>query len=282
MRRIYALILGALLVLPFLFVYCAPPQVIISDFSVTPSPVIQGDNATLRWVVSGATTVTIDPDVGKVPASGSMPVHPALTTTYSLTAVNNGSSATRTAIVTVNPRAPAPPPPAPIPTISARDTQALIDHIGQTVKVEGDLTYISSWVPTRYRGLGSGLPWTFMFFMADPWEGGADNSGVGEFCPECWRDYTSYFRAIITPDILPAFLPYLNDNFGGAFTLRYPWLIIGATVDGRLIYVPNPYWSYGFTALQPVHVTLQGVVQGYLSAPVMYLTNTSQLIVPPR
>jgi hypothetical protein len=279
MRRIYAGIVALIIALPLFLVFCAPAPVYVTDFQATPTPVVQGDNVTLRWTVTGATSVTINPDIGGVPLSGSSQVSPGQTTTYSLKALNNAGSATKTVTVVVNPRPPAPPPPAPVPTIQTRDTQALVDHIGQVVKVEGDVTYISSWLPTRFRGQSYNLPWTFMFFMADPWEGAAENSGAGEFCPECWRDYTSYFRAIITPDMLAQFLPYLNANFGGSFTLRYPWLIVGATPGGRPIYIPNPYWSYGFSALQPVHVTVQGVLQAYLSAPVIYLTDASQITV---
>ena len=282
MGRIYLLIAAFLVTLPGFFIYCAPPPIDISDFQASPSPISHGDNTTLHWAVTGAAVVTIDPGVGKVPLSGSVSLRPVQTTTYSLSAVNGGNTAAKTVTVTVSPRPPAPVAPVQLLTVQARDTQELIKHIGETVKVEGDVTYISSWLPTRFRGQSYNLPWTFMFFMADPWEGAAENSGAGEFCPECWRDYTSYFRAIIEPGNLSSFLPYLNSNFGGAFTLQYPWLIIGATPEGRLIYSPNPYWSYGFTALQPVHVTVQGVLQGYLSAPVIYLTSTDQVTVIKR
>lgn len=283
MGRIYVLILVIGLTLPFLSVYCAPPPIVdITDFQAGPPSVNQGDNTTLRWAVSGATSVTIAPGIGKVDSSGSLSIRPTQTTMYTLSAANNGNSTARTASVTVNPRPPAPAAPVQLLALQARDTQALISHIGEAVNVEGELTYISSWMPTRFRGLESNLPWTFMFFMADPWDGSADNSGAGEFCPECWRDYTSYFRAIILPGYLPQLLPYLNSNFGGSFTLRYPWLIVGAAPGGRVVYVPNPYWSYGFTALQPVHVTIRGILQGYLSAPVIYLTSADQVTVISR
>ena len=38
--------------------------------------------------------------------------------------------------------------------------------------------------------------------------------------PDCWRDYTSQFRVIITPENLPSVLPALNNYYGGGFSLQ--------------------------------------------------------------
>jgi hypothetical protein len=61
---------------------------VVNYFTVNP-PIISGGGSTvLSWDVSYATTVTIDNGVGAVASSGSMPVAPAGTTDYTLTATN--------------------------------------------------------------------------------------------------------------------------------------------------------------------------------------------------
>ena len=53
--------------------------------------------------MQGATSVSIDNGVGNVAATGSTTVTPAITTTYTLTAVAPAGNITATATVTVNP-----------------------------------------------------------------------------------------------------------------------------------------------------------------------------------
>ncbi|MFC2008702.1 PKD domain-containing protein [Chloroflexota bacterium] len=71
-------------------------------FDASPSTIDAGATATLTWNVSGATSVTISPDVGTVPASGFAEVTPEATTTYTLTATSGGSTATATTTVTLH------------------------------------------------------------------------------------------------------------------------------------------------------------------------------------
>jgi peptidoglycan-associated lipoprotein len=68
----------------------------------------------LRWSVSNATDISIDPGIGTVQANGSRTVFPSNSTTYTLTAKGEGGSKTATATVSVS--APPPPPPAAPPT----------------------------------------------------------------------------------------------------------------------------------------------------------------------
>src|SRR5205085_7447286 len=75
-------------------------------FEAIPPNVTPGQTAQLTWTVEGATSVTIDPVIGTVPASGSAPVSPAETTTYKLTAVMPSGNITATATITVGPAAP--------------------------------------------------------------------------------------------------------------------------------------------------------------------------------
>lgn len=76
-----------------------PPA--ITRFTVTPNSIAAGDTATLQWDVSGATSVSINQDIGTVPSSGTRDVSPAATTTYTLTARNNVDSVTRSITVTM-------------------------------------------------------------------------------------------------------------------------------------------------------------------------------------
>ena len=76
-----------------------PPQFIA--FSATPSTISAGDQATLRWDISSATSVSISPDVGAVSGS-SATVKPTKTTEYTLTAVNEAGATQARTTVTVN------------------------------------------------------------------------------------------------------------------------------------------------------------------------------------
>lgn len=61
---------------------------IINYFTASPPIIPSGSSATLSWDVSYATSVTIDNGIGTVASSGSMPVSPVSTITYTLTATN--------------------------------------------------------------------------------------------------------------------------------------------------------------------------------------------------
>src|ERR1041385_3129560 len=64
-----------------------PPSsaIVINQFTAEPSSIERGQSATLRWSVSGASDISIDPAVGVVQATGSSTVLPSNSTTYSLT-----------------------------------------------------------------------------------------------------------------------------------------------------------------------------------------------------
>jgi len=85
----------------------------INTFTATPSIVSLGQSATLSWNVSGATTISLDNGVGNVSSAGSRIVAPGQTTTFTLTASNNGGTATAQVVVTVNAPPGTPPPGAP-------------------------------------------------------------------------------------------------------------------------------------------------------------------------
>ncbi|MFT6861986.1 MAG: hypothetical protein ACJAVK_000540, partial [Akkermansiaceae bacterium] len=85
-----------------------PPAV--TSFLASPPFIDSGQSVTLSWETINATTVSISPGIGNVPAaSGTVLVSPAATTTYILTATGDSSPATTSQItvgVDVEPFAP--------------------------------------------------------------------------------------------------------------------------------------------------------------------------------
>jgi hypothetical protein len=72
----------------------------ISLFEATPSVIDQGEVSYLRWSVSDAQSIIIDNGIGDVSSTGTIPVTPASTTFYTLTARNAmGETSARTQIV---------------------------------------------------------------------------------------------------------------------------------------------------------------------------------------
>lgn len=94
-----------------------PTRPSILAFSVEPTTIEPGQSATLRWNVSGATSISIDQGIGHVSPTDTHTVTPRESTTYTLTAVGpSGGQSTATATVTVT--SAAPPPPSTTPTLS--------------------------------------------------------------------------------------------------------------------------------------------------------------------
>jgi hypothetical protein len=91
----------------------AVPRII--RFVANPIEVTQGGTSNLQWAVENAETVTIS-TLGTVDQTGTRPVTPQQTTTYTLTARNRFGEVSATAQVTVTP--PVVPPDNP-PTVTA-------------------------------------------------------------------------------------------------------------------------------------------------------------------
>ncbi len=98
-----ALIAIALLVWKFIPPLVNPPPPVINSFSAEPESITAGDSSILSWNVSGATTVTIDQDIGTVNSTGTCTVSPTITTTYTLEASNRAGIVTATVQVTAPP-----------------------------------------------------------------------------------------------------------------------------------------------------------------------------------
>lgn len=106
----------------------------VVDEFFAPSQIGRGDQAILRWSVTGAYEVSIDAGIGAVPPSGDRRVQPSDTTTYVLTAKGLGGSVTASRTVTVTravevaaaaPLLTSPPP--FIPTVAAEKERQRAD-----------------------------------------------------------------------------------------------------------------------------------------------------------
>ena len=103
------------------------PTVVIHELSAVPAMIEAAPDqySLLRWEVSNAYSLSIEPGIGVVPTRGTRRVTPGATTTYTLTAIGPGSPVTRTVTVTVTgttagsaaPQAAAPPP-TPVPRLA--------------------------------------------------------------------------------------------------------------------------------------------------------------------
>jgi peptidoglycan-associated lipoprotein len=95
----------------------APPAAsapAVAQFSVEPTTIERGQSATLRWEVSGeVSNVSINQGIGSVRSTGSQPVTPTNSTTYTLTATGPGGTVTASATLTVASAVPPAPPAAP-------------------------------------------------------------------------------------------------------------------------------------------------------------------------
>jgi len=95
--------------------------------SADPSTITAGQSATLQWSSTNATSVSIEPGIGNVEASGKKEVSPGSSATYTATATVPGGRVSASARITVTEPPPTPPPK---PTIS--DAEFWDSHIKDT------------------------------------------------------------------------------------------------------------------------------------------------------
>ena len=74
---------------------------VINSFTASPASIGSGQSSTLAWDVAGATSLSIDQNIGTVTGSSTV-VNPTATTTFTLTASNVKGSAQRSTTLTVN------------------------------------------------------------------------------------------------------------------------------------------------------------------------------------
>jgi len=106
----------------------APPKRPTVQFTAEPGSVSRGEAATLRWSVTDADSIRIEPGVGVVQASGSRQVFPTTSTTYKLTATGPGGTTEANAYVNV--AAPVSTPPAQTPAPSVTFSERLEREVG--------------------------------------------------------------------------------------------------------------------------------------------------------
>jgi hypothetical protein len=88
------------------------PPAIIRALAAEPSAIEAGESTTLRWEALNAYSLALEPGVGAVATRGAERVSPAVTTTYTLTAVGSGGPTMRAVTVTVAGTIAAEPAPA--------------------------------------------------------------------------------------------------------------------------------------------------------------------------
>src|SRR5437016_154086 len=88
--------------------------------SASPASAQAGQQVTLTWSSTNATSITLEPSVGSVAAQGSTTVRPSQSTTYTVTAKGPGGSAHASAQVTIT----SAPPQAAVQKPSQEDTSS--------------------------------------------------------------------------------------------------------------------------------------------------------------
>jgi len=84
----------------------APPASPSVALNASPVSAQAGQQVTLTWSSTNATSITLEPSVGPVVAQGSTTVRPSQSTTYSVTATGPGGSAHASAQVIITPAPP--------------------------------------------------------------------------------------------------------------------------------------------------------------------------------
>src|SRR5713101_7785907 len=84
----------------------APPASPSVALSASPASAQTGQQVTLTWSSTNATSITLEPSVGSVAAQGSTTVRPSQSTTYTVTATGPGGSAHASAQVIITPAPP--------------------------------------------------------------------------------------------------------------------------------------------------------------------------------
>ncbi|MHB8084777.1 MAG: hypothetical protein ACYDHZ_03035, partial [Dehalococcoidia bacterium] len=74
---------------------------VINIFSASQDTIAAGQTVTLTWDVSNATRVTIQPEIGTVPSSGTRTITPSATSEYILTAINDSGAPAKHLIINV-------------------------------------------------------------------------------------------------------------------------------------------------------------------------------------
>ena len=124
----------------------------INKFTVSTGTVAQGEPVTLSWDVSDATRITLQPEVGTIPAVGTRALTPNVTTTYQIIASNDAGATKSEATVNVT------APLAGLPDLVITDISLMGTMIYYKVKNAGKTdsppTYSNLWVQNLFPAMG--------------------------------------------------------------------------------------------------------------------------------
>lgn len=235
---------GSLLGLTLLLAACATQpggngiRPVIERFSANPESVTAGAASTLSWSVEGAASVTIEPQVGEVEATGEVLVTPTETTTYTLTARDARGRAVVTAdtevTVTTGPGTGGPVwTGADIGVAEGPQGRTEFNDGEVTVQGQGDIAFDSDafhFTYTRLEGDGA--------IVARVAEHAARAEGA-----DLWPKVGLMVRANLEPDAANATL-YLveNGSFRGAVLQSRASAGAGTAVEGTDRSAVAPYW----------------------------------------
>jgi len=109
---------------------------VVTSFDADPSTITSGQEATLQWDVTGATSIVISPDIGPVSSSGTRKISPDMTTTYTLVAGGQSGGSIRKSITVTVTAAP--------PAINSFSLNTGSIYVGQTATLSWNVTGATS------------------------------------------------------------------------------------------------------------------------------------------
>jgi chitodextrinase len=140
------------------------PVPTISSFNANASSITNGQRTTLSWVVSNATSLTLDNGIGSVTGTSSITVSPSATTVYTLTATNSSGSTTAQTTVTVTPGTTPPTAPTNLTAVTASSSQINLNWTASTDNVGVTAYYVercSGAGCSNFAQIGSSVPKTY-------------------------------------------------------------------------------------------------------------------------
>ena len=160
----------------------APPPAakpVVDYFTAEPATISNGQPSSLRWSVTGATSVQIDNTIGSVSPNGRRAVYPTATTTYHLTATGAGGDTEADATITVS----SPPPPAAAPPNNQSTIQDILAHQVQDIHFDYDKSEVRASDQSVLQGDATALKQIFSLdssFIVTI-EGHCDERGSAEY-----------------------------------------------------------------------------------------------------
>jgi len=162
----------------------------INKFTVSANTVPLGQPVTLSWDVSDATRITLQPEVGTIPAVGTRAMTPGVTTTYQIIASNDAGATRSEAIVNVT------APLAGLPDLVITDAWLeglmLYYKVKNTGAIDTPPTYTHLYVDNLFPSMGGSSfvdvlkpgQEKVLNFSSYQWPYGAETGGVGSWNPD--------------------------------------------------------------------------------------------------